>query len=206
MDGETSSHQREMGLDYGINFGVNLLRLREMAQTLPKEQELANLMWSKNVREMKLLSLMLRNPEELSIEQALLLSAEVETLEVGEQLVFRLLRFVPFASKLLSQLFSKRYVPSTPPAIVPYLLLNHLSSDERLTVDLFEELKPMIVEDFSAPDFYLPTIIYNALQRLVYDRPDIDVRQICEEVLTNNSETAKALARDLITIIKEEEV
>lgn len=204
MDGETSSYQRQMGLDYGINFGVNILRLREIAQTLPQEQELADLMWSKNVREMKLLSLMLRHPEELTMEQALRLSAEVETLEIAEQLVFRLLRFVPFSSKLLSALFSERYNPSPPSAAVPYLLLNHLSSDDRLTAEQFGELRPIIIEDFTVSDFYLPSIIYNALQRIVYTRPDLDVREICEKVLSSDNETAKTLATDIMTIIKEE--
>lgn len=204
MDGETSTNQRQMGLDYAINFGVNLLRLREMAKSLPKDPELADLMWSKEVREMKLLALMIRRPEELSMAQALQLSREVNTLELAEQLVFLLLRFVDFAPKLLLELFDQQFAPDTPSAVVPYLLLNHISNDERLTKEQFEELRPKIIEGFAAPDFYLPSIIYNALIKIVYDRPDFDVLQICEEVLESDSDTAKALATDLINIIEEE--
>lgn len=205
MDGEISSHQRKMGLDYGINFGVNLLRLREMADTLPHDKELAQLMWVKDVREMRLLSLMIRQPHEVSFEEAIQLSSEVDTLELAEQLVFRLLRFVPSAPEILTELFAKRLNMSTPSSVVPYLLLNHLANDERLTEELFNRLRPQIIEDFSSPDFYLPSIIYTALQRIIYDRPELDVLPICEEVERKGGEVQQSFACDLISIIKEEE-
>lgn len=47
---ETSTNQRKMGLNYGINFGVNLLRLHEIAKSLPTDEELADLMWQKEVQ------------------------------------------------------------------------------------------------------------------------------------------------------------
>lgn len=206
MDGETSSHQRNLGLEYKINFGVNILRLKAIAETLPNDQELADLMWSKDVREMKLLSLFLRQPSTLTTTEALKLTSEVPTLEVAEQLVFRLLRFVPFAPSLLSTLFEQRYAPNTPPAVVPYLLLNHLTNDERLTPELFDRLSPMIIEDFSECSKYLPTIIYNALQRIVYNRPDLNVRTICEEVCSKGDMVVVGLATDIITIIEEQGV
>ncbi len=63
MNGITSAHQRQSGLNYKINFGVEIPRLKEIAKEYPKNRELATELWSSSVRECKLLALFLL-PEE----------------------------------------------------------------------------------------------------------------------------------------------
>lgn len=204
MDGETSTNQRKMGLDYEVNFGVNLLRLQELAKSLPKE-ELADLMWHKKVREMKLLSLMIRSVDTLTMDQALTLADEVETLEVAEQLVFRLFRRAPFAAELLSTLFERKYDRHTPSATLPYLLLNHLAGEEGVTATLIEQATPQIVADFVAPDFYSSSVIYHALVKVASLRPDIDLTPLCNELLSKGEGTSKELAQQLVELAQEQQ-
>lgn len=208
MDGAIASQQRKLGLEYGINFGVNILRLRELAKSLPKEDELANLMWAKDVREMKLLSLMIRVPSSLSVQEALKLARETETLEVAEQLVFILLQRVPNRGELLKALFSDHSLSASASRAIPYLLLGRLAQDDSVSVAYLEGISQRIVADFSDASLGLHSIIYNTLQRLAYDRPDCAtiLRGVCEQTLMGNCCVAHALAKDIIQIIEEESV
>lgn len=203
MDGETSTQQRQLGLNYYINFGVNLLRLKDLAKSLPHDEELADLMWSKDVREMKILSIMIRSVEKLSLEKALKLIEGVDTLELAEQLVFRLFRSVPYRIALLEALFEERLLATSHAAAIPYLLLSHVASDSDLTASVFDKLSPMIIQDFTASDFIHPMVIYNSLLRIAYDRTDIDITSIVSEVATYGNETSKAYAKDILNLIQE---
>ena len=204
MDGDVSSQQRRSGLEYKVNFGVNILRLKEIAKSLPADQELADLMWSKEVRELRLLSIYIRPISSVSLEGATMLVHEVDTLEVAEQLSFSLLRQLPFAIPLLNSLFSSSIDPCTPVATVRYLLLNHLALDNALTPSLFREFSPHIIRDFTHPDFYSLTTLYNALQRIAYDRPDLPLEDICNAVVANGNAQTKSLAMNLLSIITED--
>lgn len=206
MDGETSTNQRKMGLNYGINFGVNLLRLREIAKSLPTDEELADHMWQKDVREMRLLSIMIRPAESLSLDKAIALAHEADTLEIAEQLVFLLFRNSHFALELMTQLFSERLTPSSATALIPYLLLNHSVSDEQLTPTLFEGIQRYIVEDFTNSGFCSPNVIYNALLKTVTERPDIHITPLLEQVASEGTKESQSYARLLKEIAKEEQV
>ena len=51
MNGIVSTHQRRQGLDYKINFGVEVPRLKTIAQEYPQDRELAEALWQENIRE-----------------------------------------------------------------------------------------------------------------------------------------------------------
>lgn len=205
MDGETAAAQRSMGLDYEVNFGVNLLRLREMALELPSDGELADLMWHKNVRELKLLALMIYPEDLLTKTKAIELVSQVSTQEIAEQLVFLRLRKLPFAVEVLDELLHTHHQSAGIQGVIPYLLLNHIVADSALTPERFESLSTVIVGDFSSDDFYNHTIIYNALMKLVDCRPDISVIPICEAVVQRGNEHSKWLATDIIEYSREKQ-
>ena len=59
MNGITSTSMRNKGLVYKVNFGVELPRLREMAEELPHTYSLATELWKEDIRECRLLAAML---------------------------------------------------------------------------------------------------------------------------------------------------
>lgn len=59
MNGIVSAHQRRQGLNYRINFGVEIPRLKDIASQYEKSEELATTLWQDNVRECKLLAIFL---------------------------------------------------------------------------------------------------------------------------------------------------
>lgn len=59
MNGVVSSSMREKGLNYRVNFGVDLPRLRSLAEEFPHTPELAIALWKEDIRECRLLAAML---------------------------------------------------------------------------------------------------------------------------------------------------
>ena len=60
MNGIASSYMRENGMDYKLNFGVEIPRLRTIAEEFPHDHQLAQALWKENIRECKLLAGMLQ--------------------------------------------------------------------------------------------------------------------------------------------------
>lgn len=202
MDGEVSTQQRQLGLEYKVNFGVNILRLKDIAKDLPHDEELADLMWTSESREMRLLSIMIRDPHSLSHDKVLSIIKETDTLELSEQLVFVLLRRLPYAISLLKELFQMEIDVSIPPATIRYLLLNHMVLNEQLTPEVFKAFISVITRDFTDPCFYHIATIHNCLQKIVFDRPDLPMHDICNAVIAKGDSGTKALAEDLLTLIE----
>ena len=56
MNGVVSQSMREKGLDYKLNFGVEVPRIKEIAGKFEKNHELAQALWKENIRECKILA------------------------------------------------------------------------------------------------------------------------------------------------------
>lgn len=166
MDGEISMQQRQLGLEYGINYGVSLMHLKDIASGLPRDCSLADLMWQKDVREMKILSIFIYPTEELSHEKAITLCKECSTREMAEQLVIRQLRFVDAPSQLLLRIFELNLPEEHPASVVPYLLLVQLAHSDEISIELINKLLPQIGQDLQKNDLSFLTALNNALTRL----------------------------------------
>ena len=63
MNGILSARMREAGMPVRLIYGVELPRLCNIAEEFPKNADLANHLWNENIREAKLLAIMLMPPE-----------------------------------------------------------------------------------------------------------------------------------------------
>lgn len=97
MNGVVSTLQRRQGLDYKINFGVELPRLKEIADTHAKNGELAEALWRENIRECKILAILLM-PDECCGDIAEQWIAETIFTEIADILAMHLLCKVPDAT------------------------------------------------------------------------------------------------------------
>lgn len=70
MNGILSARMREAGMPFKLIFGVELPRLQSIACEFPKDAALANQLWSQNIRETRLLAIMLMPPEAFTPEEA----------------------------------------------------------------------------------------------------------------------------------------
>lgn len=101
MDGAVAQSMREKGVDYRLNWGVTLPRLRELAAelagTCPSPYDLAIALWKENVRECKILATMLMPPGEILPEVVDIWMEQTETVEIAEQAAMNLYQHLPFA-------------------------------------------------------------------------------------------------------------
>ena len=100
MNGIVSSLQRKQGLDYKINFGVEIPRIKEIASHYPKERTLATALWSENIRECKILAILLMPSDEFTAADAHTWIAQTPFTEIADQLSMHLLRHLDNAPQL----------------------------------------------------------------------------------------------------------
>ena len=100
MDGATASSMREKGLNYKLNWGASMVMLRQMAEEIGQDYDLAIALWKENIRECKMLATMLMPADKMLPEVADLWMEQTTTIEVAEQAAFNLYQHLPFAADM----------------------------------------------------------------------------------------------------------
>ena len=97
MDGSIAASMRSKGVDYKLNWGATLPRLREKADELGKNYDLAIALWKENVRECKILATMVMPAEEVLPEVIDIWMEQTPTQEIAELAAFNLYQHLPYA-------------------------------------------------------------------------------------------------------------
>ena len=97
MDGSVAQSMRNKGVDYHLNWGVTLPRLREKADEIGKNYDLAIALWKENVRECKILATMIMPPDVILPEVVDIWMEQTETVEIAEQASMNLYQYLPYA-------------------------------------------------------------------------------------------------------------
>lgn len=97
MNGIVSTHQRRQGLNYKINFGVEIPRIKSIAHEYEQSEELATALWQENIRECKLLAIFLL-PQEHYPAVADKWVAETPFTEIADHLAMNILCKLPDAA------------------------------------------------------------------------------------------------------------
>lgn len=103
MNGVTSSSMRDKGVQYRMNFGVDILRLKQISLKYSPSKALAELMWKEDVRELKILATMLYPHDEFSKDDALRWGKEIFNQEIREQVCKNLFQDLVFAGELVEE-------------------------------------------------------------------------------------------------------
>ena len=99
MDGAVAKSMRDKGLDYKLNWGATLPRLKEKAVGIGKNYDLAIALWKENVRECKILATMIMPPDEVLPEVIDIWMEQITSQEIAEQAAFNLFQYLPFAAE-----------------------------------------------------------------------------------------------------------
>jgi hypothetical protein len=107
MDGAVAQSMRDKGLNYHLNWGATLPRLKDRAEEIKSSlitnhspftvYDLAIALWKENVRECKILATMLMPPEEMLPEVCDIWMEQVPSQEIAEQVAFNLWQHLPYA-------------------------------------------------------------------------------------------------------------
>ena len=97
MDGVVAQSMRDKGLNYHLNWGATLPRLKAKAEELGPDYDLAIALWKENVRECKILATMLMPPEQMRPEVCDIWMEQMPSQEIAEQVAFNLWQYLPYA-------------------------------------------------------------------------------------------------------------
>ena len=97
MDGAVAQSMRNTGVDYKLNWGATLPRLREKADEIGKNYYLAIALWKENVRECKILATMVMPADVVLPEVIDIWMEQMPTQEIAEQAAFNLFQYLPYA-------------------------------------------------------------------------------------------------------------
>ena len=97
MDGAVAKSMRDKGVDYKLNWGATLPRLRAKADELGFNYDLAIALFKENVRECKILATMIMPPDNVLPEVIDIWMEQITTQEIAEQAAFNLFQYLPYA-------------------------------------------------------------------------------------------------------------
>ena len=99
MNGVASKQMREGGLQYHVNFGIELPRLQMIAREFEPNHELAQQLWHENVRESKILAAMLMPVDRFLSDVADIWVEQIPNAEIAQTTVHYLFSRLPYASE-----------------------------------------------------------------------------------------------------------
>lgn len=97
MNGVVSQSMREKGLNYKLNFGVELPRIKTIAARYEKNHDLAQALWKENIRECKILAGMLQPVDTFYPEIADIWVEGMPNIEIAELTCMNLFQHLPYA-------------------------------------------------------------------------------------------------------------
>ena len=106
MNGVAAASMRRKGLDYQINWGIQLPDLKRMASQYGQDAELARALWAESgVRECRLLATLIMPPGQLDCDEAVRWATTSQlTSEIMEMAVFNLFQHAECADSLALQM------------------------------------------------------------------------------------------------------
>ena len=173
MDGSVAQSMRNKGVDYKLNWGATLPRLKEKALEIGKNYDLAIALWKENVRECKILATMIMPADQVLPEVIDIWMEQVPTQEIAEQAAFNLFQYLPFAAdKAYTWMASdKEYYQLCGFHIISRLFMNGQSPNERGINEFIDQA----VAALQGPSLPVRKAAMSSVQRfaelgLVYER------------------------------------
>ena len=100
MNGVASASMRGYGLNYKLNFGVSIQKIKEIASRYESDKDLAETLWLDGTRELKILATLLYPTDQFSKETANEWVSQVPNQEIREQVCLNLFQILDFSDQI----------------------------------------------------------------------------------------------------------
>jgi hypothetical protein len=173
MDGATAQSMREKGLDYHLNWSATLPRLREKADEIGKDYDLAISLWKENIRECKILATMIMPAEQMLPEVVDIWMEQTQTIEIAEQAAFNLYQYLPFAA---AKSFEWIASPDDLPQICGYHVLSrlfrqkHIPNERGINEFIDQSLSALQSPNMSVRKSAFQAVLYFSKLGLMFER------------------------------------
>ncbi|MCM1079311.1 MAG: DNA alkylation repair protein [Bacteroidales bacterium] len=142
MDGVVSENMRNIGAQYHVNWGVSLLHLKDLAKDYAPDLHVSLELWQDNVRESKIVALLLMPVEEFTPDIAGMWADDIKSQEIAEMAAMLLFSKVPYAPEMAYKLIAQE---DSVYQILGYNILSRLFADGKMPdVRGLEELMDQI--------------------------------------------------------------
>lgn len=183
MDGAVAQSMRDKGLNYHLNWGATLPRLREMAEELKSVfnvqcssfnvYDLSIALWKENVRECKILATMLMPANQMAPEVCDIWMEQIPSQEIAEQVAFNVWQYLPYAPEKAYQWIAsdKEYDQLCGFHVLSRLFMNGQEPNERGINEFIDQALAALQGPFmSVRKAAMQSIIRFSELGLVYER------------------------------------
>ena len=173
MDGAVSKSMRNKGLDYKLNWGATLPRLREMAQETGPNYPLAIALWKEDVRECKILATMLMPADEMLPEVCDIWMEQVPSQEIAEQAAFNLFQHLPYAPEKAYQWIAsdQEYCQLCGFHVLSRLFMNRQEPNERGINEFLDQAQVALLgSSMSVRKAAMQSVLHFSELGLMYER------------------------------------
>lgn len=190
MNGVVSSSMRDKGVDYKMNFGVDIPRLKGIAEKYESNAALAIELWKLDVRELKILSIMLYPVDEFTVENANEWGNEIPNQEIREHLCRYLLQELPYADELVQNWVAESNEGVRLTGFWLYVRLMLIQADVLQRIDVMPIIEKALVDVHSA-DNVMHTAALNVMKQVIrrdQEGADSIMKQIAKFSTSDNPE------------------
>ncbi len=173
MDGMVAQSMRDKGADYKLNWGATLPRLREQAEGIGKDYDLAIALWKENVRECKILATMLMPADKMLPGVCDIWMEQMPSQEIAEQASFNLWQYLPYAPEKAFQWIAseKEYYQLCGFHVLSRLFMNKQEPNERGINEFLDQAMSALQGPFlSVRKAAMQSVIRFAELGLLYER------------------------------------
>ena len=200
MNGVASQSMREKGLDYKLNFGIELPRLKEIAARYEKNHEVAQALWKEEIRECKILAGMLQPIETFYPEIADIWVESIRNIEIAELTCMNLFQHLPYApAKSFHWIADEQeYVQTCGFLTAARLLMKKGDMNERVENEFLDQA----ITAFLSGSYHVRNAAMTAIRRFMQQNEENSF-QVCRRVegMDNSSSDVEQL---LYNLVKEE--
>lgn len=141
MNGAVADSMFYYGTNYGLNYGVSLPTVREIAQAEECDHELAQYLFKQQVRELKLAALHIADPMLITTEEEKTWADGITTSELAEEAAFALLPKYPSIKELFASWIGSDNEFAAYAAMMAMARIKDISDKELHTI-------PSVIEHF----------------------------------------------------------
>lgn len=129
MDGVVSENMRNSGAQYHINWGVSLMHIKDLAKDYEQDLHVALELWKDNVRESKIVALLLMPVEEFTPDIAGVWVDDIKSQEIAEMAATLLFSKLPYSPEMAYRLIAQK---DSLNQILGYNILSRLFSEGQI--------------------------------------------------------------------------
>lgn len=148
MNGVVSENMKHLG--YKLNYGVSLLRIKELASRFKPSDNLADCLWKSDCREMMIMATLLHPEETFDEKKALKWSSYCTNMELAEQFSRNLVAKKAYASSVARKLLNSSH--ETMERALAYLLAATADKENAINKDDFDFIFQQAEKDIYSPN------------------------------------------------------